>query len=910
MSRHDASDLAQRLGRQAEAVCRHYLSSGRREGRYWLVGDVRNTPGRSMYVRLKDSPKGPAGKWTDAATGEHGDLLDVIRESCGLIDFKDVADEARTFLSMPPPEPMPANPHPTAAPHGSPEAARRLFGMSQAITGSLVQSYLRERGITDLRGTGNLRFHPRCYYRPDEHSPTETWPAMIAAVTDLGGKITGAHRTWLDPRRRDKAPLDTPRRAMGDLLGNAVRFGTGAEVMAAGEGIETVLSVRQVLPDMPMLAALSAAHLAAILFPDTLRRLYILRDDDPAGDGARDSLVERANAAGIEAIVISPQLGDFNEDLRTLGIDALRSQARMQIGPQDVARFIGYTPGQDYIGTDTFEVIARNVSGASAPVQVSVTVAPPPPPVIQAGSLLLDFNESGEHNFAPTNGGALEVVSAPTNGGLTLTGGRARYSPAQDFIGTDSFTVLARNLGGASSPATVTVTVRPPPAPQITGGTLSLAFNASGEHNFAPTHGGALSVSAAPSHGTVSIIGGRAEYQPALDYIGSDQFAVVATNLGGVSSPATVNVTVAPPPPPAVANSSMIVAYEQAMEADLAVSGRFDSVAIVSAPQHGIVSVVGRRATYVPAQGYYGSDSFAFEASGLGGVSTPATVAVTVERPDVPVVVSDSLSAPYEAAVGFVVQVSGYYDDLVVVTEPARGALQLAGRNGTYMPHGGAYGADRFELKAIGPGGESQPVEFTVSIATPAAPTISGDDVVVGYGEAASVDLEVRGVFEEIEVASPPLKGVATLSGQTLVFTPAEGFSGVEVIGVRAVGPGGRSAILQVRVTVGAPPPPPEPDPAPPPPPVAPSEPSAPPSAPAPAIGDRAAPGLRDSVVVIDVVQALQDVVAVEIVEGPAVGDVSIALPAIRYTPPAGFTGALGIPRRRRRTKSHPGDKL
>ena len=65
MARQDASDLVQRLGRQAEAVCRHYLSSGRREGRYWLVGDARNTPGRSLYVRLKDSPKGPAGKWTD-----------------------------------------------------------------------------------------------------------------------------------------------------------------------------------------------------------------------------------------------------------------------------------------------------------------------------------------------------------------------------------------------------------------------------------------------------------------------------------------------------------------------------------------------------------------------------------------------------------------------------------------------------------------------------------------------------------------------------------------------------------------------------------------------------------------------------------------------------------------------------
>ncbi|WP_246723430.1 DUF7146 domain-containing protein [Rhizobium brockwellii] len=186
MARQDASDLARSLGRQAEAVCRHYLSSGRREGRYWLIGDVRNTPGRSMYVRLKDSPKGVAGKWTDAATGEHGDLLDVIRESCGLVDFKDVADEARTFLSMPPPEPGPRfQERQRPAPSGSPEAARRLIGMSQPITGTIVQAYLRERGITDLRGTGNLRFHPRCYYRPDEHAPTETWPAMIAAVTDL-----------------------------------------------------------------------------------------------------------------------------------------------------------------------------------------------------------------------------------------------------------------------------------------------------------------------------------------------------------------------------------------------------------------------------------------------------------------------------------------------------------------------------------------------------------------------------------------------------------------------------------------------------------------------------------------------------------------------------------------------------
>ena len=62
-----AADLARRLARNAEAVCRHYLSNGHREGRYWLVGDVANTRGRSLFVRLSgpDHGKGAAGTWTD-----------------------------------------------------------------------------------------------------------------------------------------------------------------------------------------------------------------------------------------------------------------------------------------------------------------------------------------------------------------------------------------------------------------------------------------------------------------------------------------------------------------------------------------------------------------------------------------------------------------------------------------------------------------------------------------------------------------------------------------------------------------------------------------------------------------------------------------------------------------------------
>ena len=210
----------------------------------------------------------------------------------------------------------------------------------------MVEAYLQRRGIAHVHHGGSLRFHPRCYYRPDEHLPTETWPAMIACVTDLDGRITGVHRTWLDPDgfdriRLGKAPIDTPRRAMGDLLGNAVRFGVADDdVLVAGEGIETMLSLRCVLPTLPMAAALSANHLAAMALSSSLRRLYIARDADAAGDVVQAVLSQRAEAAGIEAIPLSPRLGDFNEDLHVFGLDALRAALRIQLAPEDVSRFL------------------------------------------------------------------------------------------------------------------------------------------------------------------------------------------------------------------------------------------------------------------------------------------------------------------------------------------------------------------------------------------------------------------------------------------------------------------------------------------------------------------------------------------------------------------------------------------
>jgi hypothetical protein len=342
-----ATTIARQLADRAEDVCRRYLSKGRREGNYWLVGDVQNTPGRSLYVRLAGSEtgRGRAGKWTDAQNGDHGDLLDIIGNAIGSRTMAETLDEARAFLSLPPPERTSSSPRPPGkAPTGTPEAARRLYAASRPIAGTVVQSYLRNRAITPIRGCDALRFHPRCWYRLSEDDAPDTrgaWPAMIAAVTDLDGAITGVHRTWLDPATLDKAPVAYPRRAMGLLLGHGVRFGPSADVMAFGEGLETMLSVRNAAPTLSTIAGLSSAHLAAVAFPAGLLRLYVARDDDPAGAEAVATLAERAEAASIALRVLKPDQDDFNSDLRRLGLERLRANLALQLRPLDRARFLG-----------------------------------------------------------------------------------------------------------------------------------------------------------------------------------------------------------------------------------------------------------------------------------------------------------------------------------------------------------------------------------------------------------------------------------------------------------------------------------------------------------------------------------------------------------------------------------------
>ena len=309
----NATELSRALSGHAEAVCRHYLPRGRRQGRYWICGDVHGKPGKSMHVRL--APPGVPGKWTDEATGEHCELRDAIVEG-------------HRFLSVPVrPAAAAAASYPEPSPSRYRDAARRIWRFCQGIEGTHAEAYLRARAIPP-RSWPALRFHSALNHRDGD--TFHRLPAMVAAVTDNSNTITAIHRTWLDPVDAAKAPLPEPRKSLGPVLGNAVRFGPAEKgrPLIAGEGIETVLSVLAAIPGVAGVAALSANKLAGFNPPDGIGLLLIARDADEDGARGAARLRDRARRAAIDAAVVAPRLGDFNDDLAKFGTDAVADAFR------------------------------------------------------------------------------------------------------------------------------------------------------------------------------------------------------------------------------------------------------------------------------------------------------------------------------------------------------------------------------------------------------------------------------------------------------------------------------------------------------------------------------------------------------------------------------------------------------
>ncbi|SDE65422.1 DUF7146 domain-containing protein [Ruegeria marina] len=329
-ARRSIADLSVDLSDRAESFCRRYFPEGRKQGNYWQVGDTSGAKGQSLAIRLQAQDGRKAGSWTDYATGEYGDLIDLLHERLGSVTLKETLREARSFLgeaSCPtvPLEPRKAE-RPDAASCKRIARARKLFAAGKPVLGTLAATYLQGRGITRLGPA--LRYHPRVFLQQgqDDADPPQRTPALLAKITDNRGQITGCARLYLDPSTGGLAAIESPKRILGQLHGHAIRFWSGSprSDLIVGEGLENTLSAGTALPEFDLASCLTATHLSLFIPPPGIKRIWIARDNDEAGRNASKILRNKLESLGIACGDFVPSMGDFNDDLRALGRDALR----------------------------------------------------------------------------------------------------------------------------------------------------------------------------------------------------------------------------------------------------------------------------------------------------------------------------------------------------------------------------------------------------------------------------------------------------------------------------------------------------------------------------------------------------------------------------------------------------------
>lgn len=252
-------------------------------------------------------------------------------------------------------------------------------------------------------------------------------------------------------------------------------------------------------------------------------------------------------------------------------------------------------------------------------------------------------------NDVDPDGDAMTVADAsqPANGSVTNNGNNVTYTPANGFVGTDSFSYTAADGKGGTATAQVTVTVnqRPNTAPvagndaATTEEDKSVSINVLA--NDSDADGDALSVFATtqPGNGTATFNSSSVTYTPNSGFVGADSFTYTVTDGRGGADDATVNVTVEAAPNRApVANDDQTATQKNTavtvnvLANDTDADGDSLTIASATQPANGSVQNNGGNITYTPNQGFSGSDSFTYTASDGRGGSDAATVTVTVSQ--------------------------------------------------------------------------------------------------------------------------------------------------------------------------------------------------------------------------------------------------------------------------------------
>lgn len=328
---HDFAEIKQALIAQLDNLCRQLFADGHKNGNYWIARNPSRADGHagSFWIYLRGAK---TGAFCDAASGQKGDVIQLIGLWAGTEDRREIRKECLKFLGWQD-DGRPADPaaRQARAKALADQSARRaadeereaqaerwrafhLWQKAQELNGktfpgSLAERYLLSRGI-NLNGDwlalghplpGALRFFTSHDYRLADGTRLEGLPCLISLMSGADGKPAATHRIWLATDGSGKARLPQPeknkvRKIWPSFSGTqaVIRVAKGAgnhspeEAMRKGlrqplivtEGVEDALAAMVACPDHRVWAAGSLGNLANVPVLPCVSRIIVCADND------------------------------------------------------------------------------------------------------------------------------------------------------------------------------------------------------------------------------------------------------------------------------------------------------------------------------------------------------------------------------------------------------------------------------------------------------------------------------------------------------------------------------------------------------------------------------------------------------------------------------------------------------
>jgi large repetitive protein len=509
-------------------------------------------------------------------------------------------------------------------------------------------------------------------------------------------------------------------------------------------------------------------------------------------------------------------LNDVDVDGDALAVSAISAP------DHGTASFAGpvvtYTPAPDYAGDDSFQYTVSDGHGGTGTATVFVEVAPvnDPPVAVDDVLTVAEDTEGGVYllgNDLDADGETPAIVAfdQPAHGSVSVVAGFASYHPAPDYHGPDAFSYTARDAAGASSTATVHITVLPvndPPVAADDAGSLDEDAGVTLDvvANDSDVEGDALALVGVtqPAHGTAVIASGHTiTYTPAPDFAGSDAFTYTIADPSGAQATATVTLAIANvnDAPVAVADAASL--DEDAGTALAVVANDHDAdgdaltIASVTQPAHGSAVILdATHAGYTPEANYHGPDAFTYTiADGHGGEASAAVTLAVIAVNDAPVAADDVAGTDEDAAVTIDVLANDGDADgdalaVTAVTPPAHGVAEIADAGHVrYTPAPDFHGADAFTYTVGDGAGGLATATVTLDVAAVNdAPVAAGDAASLAEDTSATIDVvandgDVDGDALAITDITPAAHGEAVIAGEHhILYTPAANYHGPDAL--------------------------------------------------------------------------------------------------------------------------------